>query len=378
MTEAKPGRARRWTAWIVTIVAVLGLALSVPVLWLHDTVLTTDGYVAVVDQLPSDPAFSEAVGTAAAARIVDRLNLGDRLRELLPDAVDPLITTVVVGIEDRMRERLTALVSDPRFSTAWVAINTAFHRELLELLRGDPGVVALQGGAITIDLTALIGGALRMLQEVGIVPPDVALSDNPDSSAARAVLDALRARGWAIPEDLTAIPLFDAPNLGLLQQVVRSFDVIAVVLPILSIALAILAIYLSRRTARSLVLFAASIVAGVGLTLLAVVAVGDTIVTRARPVGAAMVNSLFGALTDSLVRWTVAALFVSALLLLLAWAFARRECQASARAGALKGTVDPRAPRGLTGPQPGRQPCYEDPAGAAAGARRRERSRRST
>jgi hypothetical protein len=325
MTENRPGRARRWTARILMIFAVLGLALSVPVLWLHDTVFTTDGYVAVVDQLPGDPEFSDAVGVAAAGRIVDRLNLGDRLKELLPDAIDPLITTLVIGLEDRLGQRLSALVADPRFTTAWIGANQTLHTQLLELLRGDPGVVGLQGQTVTLDLTALVAGALRALQEVGVVPADVALADNPDGSAAAAAIAALRARGWNIPDDLTAIPLFDAPNLGLAQNLVRYFDAIAFLLPVLAIAFGVIAVILNRRVPRSLVIYAASIAIGAAVTLIAVIATGDALERRARPVGAAMVDSLFAALAESLWRYTVATLFISALLVILAWIIDRRD-----------------------------------------------------
>jgi hypothetical protein len=325
MTENQPGRGRRWAGWIVTALAVLTLALSVPVLWLHQTLLTTDGYVRVVEDLPADPELSAAVGEATAQRLIDRLNLGDRLREALPDAIDPLITTVVIGIEDRLGERIAGVVASPNFQAAWTTANEALHRQLLELLRGDPGVVELQGSQVTLDLTAIIAGAFQTLQDVGLLPTDVPLLQNADGSLAQTAVDALRARGWDIPPDLTAVPLFEAPNLGLAQTLVGAADAIALLLPLIGAVLVLLAIWLGRRTPRTLVIGAGALLVAAGLTLIVVNAAGDALTgAAATPAGEVILGSVMAALTDSLWRWVLVVSLIAAGLVLLASVFARR------------------------------------------------------
>ena len=239
------------------------------------------------NDLPSDPAVSAAVGEATAQRLVDRLSLGDRLKELLPDAIDPLVTTFVIGIEDRLGERIAGVVASPNFQSAWTTANEALHRRLLGLLRGDPGVIALQDAQITLDLTALIAGALQTLQDVGLLPTDIPILQNADGSLAQTVLDALRARGWDIPEDLTAVPLFEAPNLGALQTLVGAADVIALLLPLIGAGLLVLAIWLGRRTGRTLAIAAGTLLVAAGLSLIVVNAAGDALTNAAaQPAGA--------------------------------------------------------------------------------------------
>ena len=148
MTENQPGRGRRWAGWIVTALAVLTLALSVPVLWLHQTLLTTDGYVRVVEDLPADPAA-----------------LGRRRRSNCPAPRRPSEPRRPPQGAPARRDRSAR---SPRSSSGsrigWASGSPASSRartsrprgrrrtrrstaELFEFLRGDPGVVELQGAA---------------------------------------------------------------------------------------------------------------------------------------------------------------------------------------------------------------------------------------
>ena len=176
-----------------------------------------------------------------------------------------------------------------------------------------------------------------------------------DGSLAQTAVDALRARGWDIPPDLTAVPLFEAPNLGMAQTLVGAADAIALLLPLIGAVLLLLAIWLGRRTPRTLVIGAGALLVAAGLTLIVVNAAGDALTgAAATPAGEVILGSVMAALTDSLWRWVLVVSLIAAGLVLLASVFARR-----AAAEALEASVTPTPPSTST-------PTAPSPPGSAS------------
>lgn len=116
--------------------------------WTASKVEHTDAYVATVAPLAADPAlrqqFGEALGTAAAEQLAQRLPVG------MPSAGGDLIRSAAVAVVDQ-----------PGFPAYWRSANRQVHRQFLAIMdgRGDPS------GYVYVDATPLLHEMFGKLQQ---------------------------------------------------------------------------------------------------------------------------------------------------------------------------------------------------------------------
>jgi hypothetical protein len=152
-------------------------------------------------------------------------------------------------------EGLAAVASTDTFQDAFVAVNEKAHEAAMKVIRGgDSEVVTSEQGVISLNVFPLIGGALQGLQDGGIIPADVQIPDltsyepDPDRlSKLEAVL------GRDLPDDIGTITLVQSDRLATVQQAVRAFDIITVVVVLAAVLFVALALWLSARRLRMVV-----------------------------------------------------------------------------------------------------------------------------
>ncbi|GAB4011149.1 hypothetical protein [Nocardioides ultimimeridianus] len=140
------------------LAAAVGLLLAAVIaplvisgMWTASKVEHTDAYVATVAPLASDPAlrrqFGEALGTAAAEQLAERLPVG------MPSSVGDLVRSAAVTV-----------VNQPGFPAYWRRANRQVHRQFLDIMagHGDPS------GYVYVDATPLLHEIFGALQEQGL------------------------------------------------------------------------------------------------------------------------------------------------------------------------------------------------------------------
>jgi len=189
--------------------------------------------------------------------------------------VAPSLTSGATGF---VHSEVHKIVTGPRFAEAWVRANTVVHQELVKALSGQgPSSVSVRNGQVVVGLGPFI---------------DVVKQD-------------LVKRGFSLVSKIPAInptlTLFSAKYLVKAQSAYRLINNLKIVLPVLTVLLLALGVFVARGRRRAL------IGAGLGLAASMLVPAAGLYVFRGIYLGSVPPNVLppdaAGALFDTLVRF---------------------------------------------------------------------------
>ena len=179
-----PGGRRGWwrpvVAGLLVAVAALLAPLSVLSTWASGQIQDTDRYLATVAPLASDPDVQAAIVVRVEEVIYSYLDLDAAVDEVVqalegqglpPRAaatLGALAGPLTTGIRSFVHDRIVALVASDAFEEAWVAANRTAHEELVAALLGDSGgAVAVDNGAVSVNLAVLINTVKGQLVDAG-------------------------------------------------------------------------------------------------------------------------------------------------------------------------------------------------------------------
>jgi hypothetical protein len=306
----RPGHRRRfgWRALVATILIVIGCLLapvSVLAVWAANEVGNTGRYVATMEPLASNPAIQNALTDKITTAIVTRLNVtgyaDQAAAELssrgLPKAsalLKSVAPSIASGAAGFIHGEVRKIVTGPRFARAWVQANTLVHQELVKALSGQGSSVSVKNGQVVVGLGPFI---------------DVVKQD-------------LAGRGFTLVSKIPAVnptvTLFSAKYLVKAQAGYRLINDLKIVLPILTVLLLALGVFVARGRRRAL------IGAGLGLAVSMLVPAAGLFVFRGlylnsvpssklpADAAAALFDTLVGFIKEGLRTVLVAGLVVAA------------------------------------------------------------------
>ena len=260
-----PKRGGGW--WRVPIIAIclvlVGVLapLSILATWAHDEVSDTERYVQTVAPLADSPEVQAAVTARLTARIVELIDV----QAVTKDAIDALsqrglppraaasltalTPPLAQGIESFVNNQVSRLVASQAFADAWEQANRVAHNQMVAILTGETGgAVEVNGDAVQLNLAPLIDDVKQRLEAAGFT---------------------LASR---IPAVTTEITLFQSADLAKAQTAFRLLDTAARALPIIALVLLGVAVAVSIRRRRTLmigalVIAASMVLLGVALNL---------------------------------------------------------------------------------------------------------------
>jgi len=330
--QEAPQRDRRgwWrpvVAGLLVALAALLAPLSVLSTWASGQIQDTDRYLATVAPLAADPAVQDAIATRMEDVIFSYLDLEAATEELVvalqgqglpPTAaatLSALAGPLATGIQSFVRDRIDILVQSDAFEDAWVAANRTAHEELVGALLGETGgAVAIDRGAVNVDLAVLINTVKQQLVAAGF---DIA---------------------ERIPEVAASFAIVQSDDLAKVQTLLGLLDTLSTWLPVLGLALIGAAIIIARDR-RRMVLVAGLAVAGSMLLLGATLNALRPIYLEALPESSSAEAA--GAIYDQLVSFIRVALrgllVVALTTAVVAWFSARQGAGAGARSALVGG-----------------------------------------
>ncbi len=244
---AKAAVRRRRIGWrtpVATLLIVLGCVLApeaVVAVWSANQVSNTNRYIENIEPLIHNPAIQNALADNVTNQITSHLNVTgltnqaaslltskglNRVGSLL-QSFGPSIASAVNGY---IHGQVLKIVSSPQFASTWTQVNTVAHAELVKALSGQGGgAVKVSNGQVVIDLAPFIN----------------------------IVKQALVARGFTLINSLPPIhptlALFSARDLTKAQSGYRLINDLKIVLPILTLLLIAVGVYLARNHRRALI-----------------------------------------------------------------------------------------------------------------------------
>jgi hypothetical protein len=269
--------------------------ISVMGVWLHNTLLNTNQYVATVGPLAQDPAVQNAVATRVTNELTQGLNLRGRLESALPPNASFAVPFITAGADQFVHQLTVKIVQSPKFAALWKALNRRAHGQIIALLRGHGGAVKLVRGSVILDLGPIVQTVSNALNRIGI------------SGLSKKLKVANR-----------QLVLVSSNTLKKTQTATRLLDDLAIVLPLLTAGLFVAAIALSATRRRTILHSAIGLALAMAL-LLIIFNLLRTLYLDALPASTnqAAATAAYNQLL-SFLRTSVRALFAFALIVALA------------------------------------------------------------
>ena len=254
---------------MLVALSCLLVLLSTTVVWAHRTVLNTSAFVGTVGPVFQHPAVDSAIAARAADELVTELNLQARLRAALPPKASFAAVPITNATKGFVAGELTKVLASPRFQAVWTETLTSTHQQLVAVLRGQhtPGL-STSGGYIVLNTVPVINQALKKasglvfeLTGKHVTLPTITSAEVPQQAVAKLS----KALGVSLPASFGEIRLVRSSDLATVRRGVKAFDGLTLVLPLVTIALIALCLWLSVNRRRTVLQLA------VGVSLLMIV-----------------------------------------------------------------------------------------------------------
>lgn len=237
--ERKPFPWRNLVAWILVVLAFIMAIAAGPASWAHDYLMDTDRFVATVAPLIRDDAVAQAISDRAASRLVEELDVQDRLDRVLPDQITFIAGPITSGVETLAQKTAKTILQSDQFYWVWERILRFSHSTAVATVRGEGALELTSEGDIVLDIGELLQELKARLVDAGLT----FLEKVP------------------VPAGAGTVVLFTADELGLVQGLVHLLDTLNWVLPALAILFLVAAVLISTDRRRFL------LVSGITLTL---------------------------------------------------------------------------------------------------------------
>lgn len=340
----RAGRRRRVLAGLALMLACVSILLSTVAVWTHQVAFNTERFTALTSRVVTSPEIIDPLSARISTQVVDALGVGTRLEARLPDALKPLAGALTVAVRDGIERRLQVALANPKIQNALITTLSFAHARIMALLRGQSNAVTVVDGYVVIQVFPVVGAALTELQAMGLIPPEVQLPDLSSGEPPEVLLPrlqtALAALGVTLPADFGTIQLMPADRLVTAQAAVRAFDIIVVVLLILSVVLVALAIWLARHRRRMVIYVAIGTIIAFLLARLAIRGIEEALIAGIADAGvASAVRSVLDATIEDLRRLTTIILVATAIVAIVAYLWGRPQwaVAVASRAGDLAG-----------------------------------------
>jgi len=254
---------------LLVALSCLLVLLSTTEVWAHRTLLNTSAFVGTVAPVFENPEVASAVAARTTDELFTELNVQARLREALPPRASFAAVPVTNATKGFVANQLTRVLTSSQFQAAWTAALTFTHQQLVAVLRSqNTAAVSTSGGYIVLNTVPVINQALGKVSGLAsdltgkpVTLPAITSADPPQ----QAVNKLSGALGVPLPSNFGQITLVRSSDLAAVQKGVKAFDRLTLVLPLVTIALIALSLWLSLNRRRTLLQLA------VGISLLTIV-----------------------------------------------------------------------------------------------------------
>src|SRR5215469_11068349 len=255
---AAPARRKHngWRAPVSVVLIVIGCILaplSVVAVWTSNQVSNTDRYVANIEPLVHDPSVQRAITEDITRQITTRLNVKGLTTQAANELTQRGLTRIgsllnqfsgqiASSVNGFIHTQVARIVAGPRVANLWVQVNRAVHAQLVKALSGQGnGAITISNNQVVLNLGPFINIVKRDLANRGLTVVTRLPNINP------------------------TLALFSAKYLVKAQKGYRLLNDLKWVLPILTLVLLALGVYVARGHRRAL------IGAGLGLAVSMVV-----------------------------------------------------------------------------------------------------------
>ncbi len=292
-------RMRRWSSWVLVVLASLLAALSVLGVFVRNQLLDTDVYVSTVTPLAANPAIQSEVASKVTSALIAKVDIQRQVKEVLPPKASILVAPITSAITTLTDRIALDVVRSDAFRSTWVSINRTAHQQVVAVLTGSQqGAVTSSGGAVVLNLAEVQTQVVHALDAHGITVFNKVPTIKDDS-----------------------IVLFHSTALVRAQRLTRLLNALVYALPVLAVLCYAGAVLAAIDRRRGLVRAAAGLALTMG-SILVLLAFGENHYlstlgpSRSRAANQALIDIVTGGLRGTLRSVFFAAALVAAIALL--------------------------------------------------------------
>jgi hypothetical protein len=225
---------------------LLGLASVVAffacfAVWVHRQVLNTDNWTNTSSQLLANRQIDEALGTYLVNQLFLSENVPARLESALPSELNGIAGPLSAGLEQLADHAVPLLLQTSQVQEAWRTANRSAHATLIQILNGGGKVVSTKQGTVTLDLHQLVS---TLGAQLGLSSQVATLQAKAQGAGGVVARGAVKQKlGITLPATSGQIVIMRATQLRTAQNIAKGIRGLAVVLPLLSLALFALAVW---------------------------------------------------------------------------------------------------------------------------------------
>jgi hypothetical protein len=228
---------------LIGVATVLGI-VAIFAVWANRQLLDTDYWTSTNTKLIASPPIREAVSGYLTEQLYANVDVAGELKNELPSELKPLAAPAAGALKDVVEKGIDLLLERPRVQQLWSTANQVTHAQFVRLVENKGSVVKLPGGgAVVLDLRPML---TEVAEKVGA----------PSSLVSK------------IPPNVAQLRIVTSKQLNTMQNAVNLLRSLALVLPLLVVALFALAVYLARGRRRQTLIAVGSAFIGAGLVVL--------------------------------------------------------------------------------------------------------------
>jgi hypothetical protein len=164
------------------------------------------------------------------------------LQSVLPKLLQPLAGPISGGLQQLAGQVAPKLLASSQVQAAWRQANRAAHQTLLKIINGGSKLASTNGGVVTLNLHAIIA---QLASTLGVQSQVAAVQSKLQSNAGT-VQGAAKTVGITLPPSSGQLVIMRSSQLKTVQDGASAIKSLALVLPIITFVLFILAVWLSK------------------------------------------------------------------------------------------------------------------------------------
>jgi hypothetical protein len=226
---------------LFTLATVIGV-VAVLAVWTNRQALNVDNWTKTSSQLLANKEIQTAVAAYSVNQLFQSGVPQAELKSALPKQLQGLADPLTSGLQQVAGQVAPRLLASTQVQAAWRQANHAAATVLLKIVNGGGSAVSTNGGVVTLNLHAVI---TQLAASLG-VEQQVAAAQAKLQANASTVQGAANKVGITLPPSSGQLVILRSNQLKTVQDIASDIKGLALLLPLLAIALFVLAVWLSR------------------------------------------------------------------------------------------------------------------------------------
>ncbi len=274
--EPAPHSRRALIGVILACAVVVGVFATLAV-WINRQVLDTNSWTNTSSQLLADPKIEAAVGGLLVNELFSSVNVSAEIKAALPSQLAGLAPPATAGLRALAIRIAPQVLSTATVQSAWRLANRTAQLELLRILNGGSKTVSTTNGVVVLHLYPLL---MQLAAQLGLQDQLATVQSGAQGAAGATARGIVQQKlGVTLPPLTANIVILRSSQLKTAQNIVNSIKGFALVLPLIALALFILAVSLAGGWRRVAVRATGWCLIGIGvIVVLARRIIGDILV----------------------------------------------------------------------------------------------------